>query len=180
MIRDVETWDAVRSRRNVRQYSGRSIGEADLEQIVEAGRRAPSAHNAQPWDFVVVTDPEMLQKLSNVWKGATHLVGAAGAIAVVSPTHEGDLREQMLVRYDAGQATMAMMITAADLGIGTAHTQIDDQELARELLGHPEDRYVSSLFALGYPADRPLRPLTRFDRRPLDEVFHRERWSPAP
>ena len=69
-----------------------------------------------------------------------------------------------------------MAIAAADLGIGSGHSAVGDQELARELLGFPEDRFCAYLLALGYPADRPLAPLTRINRRPFDEVVHRGRW----
>jgi nitroreductase len=51
----METWDAIRARRNVRRYTGQPIAREHLERICEAGRRAPSSQNWQPWDFVVVT-----------------------------------------------------------------------------------------------------------------------------
>jgi nitroreductase len=71
---------------------------------------------------------------------------------------------------------MQMMLAAADLGIGSGHAAIADQDLLRGLLGIPEDRRGAYLIALGRPANGPLRPLTRINRRPLDEVVHRERW----
>jgi nitroreductase len=171
----METWDAIRARRNVRAFTDQQIPAEQLERIVEAGRRAPSASNWQPWDFVVVTDRETLGKLSTVWRGAGHVAGAAAAIVVVSPLPEDERRGE-LIQYDVGQATMAMMIAAADLGIGTGHSSVGDQELARSIIGVPDDRFVPYLFSLGYPSDRPLRPLRRPNRRPLEEVLHRERW----
>jgi nitroreductase len=69
---------------------------------------------------------------------------------------------------------MLMMLAAADLGIGTCHSSVQDQELARKILGSPEDHFLAYL--LGYPADGPLRPLKRLNRRPFDEVVHRGRW----
>jgi nitroreductase len=171
----VETWDAIRARRNVRQYADRRVADEDLERIVEAGRRSPSARNWQPWDFVVVTERGLLRELSKVWRGAAHVADAAAAIAIVSPLPDAE-REGELLQYDIGQATMAMMIAAADLGIGTGHASVEDQELARSLLAIPQDRFVAYLIGLGYPAGRPLAPLRRIDRRPLEDVFHRERW----
>jgi nitroreductase len=53
---------------------------------------------------------------------------------------------------------------------------IADTDLARTLLGHPEDRFCVALMSLGYPHDRPLVPIQRPDRRPFDEVVHRGRW----
>jgi nitroreductase len=75
-----------------------------------------------------------------------------------------------------GQATMQMMIAATDLGIGSSHAALDDQELARRVLGIPEDRFCVGLVAFGYPVDRPLRPIERPNRRPQEDVIRRERW----
>jgi nitroreductase len=171
----VETWDALRSRRNVREFSEQHVSEADLERILEAGRLAPSAKNWQPWDFVLVTDREQLRELTGVWQGAWHAAGAAAAIAIVAPEPE-DARWRDLLQYDLGHATMAMMLTAADLGVGTCHSSVQDQDLARTILGFPDDRFCAYLVSLGYHADRPLAPLRRLNRRPFDEVVHRGRW----
>ena len=54
----MQTWEAIRSRRDVRSFEDRAVPTDHLNEILEAGRRAPSARNRQPWDFVVVTDPE--------------------------------------------------------------------------------------------------------------------------
>jgi len=70
---------------------------------------------------------------------------------------------------------MLMMLAAADLGIGSGHSAVADQDLARTLLGHPEDRFLAYMIALGYP-DRPLTPIERPNRRPFAEVVHRGRW----
>ena len=69
-----------------------------------------------------------------------------------------------------------MMVAAVDLGIGSGHVAVADQELARRVLGLPEDRVCAHLVVLGYPAGRPLAPLRRPDRRPFDEVVHRGCW----
>ncbi len=171
----METWDAIRARRNVREFAERPVPEDALDRILEAGRLAPSASNWQPWDFVVVTDRERLKQLAGVWRGASHTAGAAAAIVIVSPV-QTELRRSRLLEYDVGQATMAMMIAAADLGIATGHAAVDDQELARATLGFPEDRFAAYLFSLGYPKEKPLAPLRRLDRRPFAEVVHRESW----
>jgi nitroreductase len=171
----METWDAIRARRNVRTYKPEPVSAADLDRIAEAGWRAPSASNRQHWDFVIVTDPEQLKALSTVWRGAGHIAGAAAAIALVLPQPEDD-RARVTDRYDLGQATYAIMLAAADLGIGTGHSSVGEQERAREILGVPDDHDVAYLIGVGYPADRPLRPIVRPDRRPFDEVVHHGHW----
>jgi nitroreductase len=171
----VETWDALRARRNVRQFTDRSVPEDALERILEAGRRAPSAGNWQPWDFILVTDRAQLVELSKVWQGARHVAGAAAAIAIVAPEPQDD-RQSALLQYDLGQATYAMTVAAADLGIGTGHAAAADQEQARSVLGFPEGRFLAYMLSVGYPADKPLAVVERLNRRPFDEVVHRGRW----
>jgi nitroreductase len=171
----VETWDAIRARRNVRKYTDRPIEPADLDRVLEAARRTPSSVNQQAWDFVVVTDRERLQELSSIWRYAAHVASSAATIALVIPV-SGDQDERDTDWYDAGQATMSIMLAAADLGIGTGHASVGDQDLARRILGLPEDREVAILVALGYPAERSLKPIRRPKRRAFDDVVHRERW----
>jgi nitroreductase len=171
----VETWDAIRSRRNVRSYGQRAIAPEDLDRILEAARRAPSAGNQQAWDFVVCTDREQLTQLAGVGPAAGHVASSAAAIALVGPRSD-DAQMHDLVQFDLGQATMSVMLAAADLGIGSAHAGVGDQELARRLLGVPEDRFCALLVALGVPADRPLTPIERPDRRAFTDVVHRGHW----
>jgi len=169
----METWEAITSRRNVRSFADRPIPAADLDQILEAGRRSPSSQNWQPWDFILVTDREQLRELAGVWRGAAHVAGAAAAIVVIGPAADNEFHRAQL---DLGQATMAMILAAADLGIGSCHAGVADVELARRLLGFPQDRGWAFLISLGYPADRPLTPIKNPRRRPFGEVVHRDRW----
>ena len=165
-------WDAIRSRRDVREFDRRPISDADLDQILEAGRRAPSSNNWQPWDFIVVTDRQQLTELAKVWRGGGHVARSAATIALIAPADD----ERRRAPFDLGQATMSIMLAAAGLGIGSGHSAVGDQQLARELLGFPEDRTCAFLISLGYPAGRPLAPISRPDRRPFDEVVHWGRW----
>jgi nitroreductase len=171
----MEAWDAIRARRNVRSYLPAPVSDSDLDRIAEAGRRAPSAKNDQHWDFVIVTDHGRLQELSTVWRGAGHIAMAPAAIALIVP-EPPDERTKLIDQYDLGQATMAMTIAATDLGIGTGHSSVGDQERARAILGVPEGHLVSYLLGIGYPADRPLKPILKPNRRPFVDVVHRGQW----
>jgi nitroreductase len=171
--RDVSAWDAIRSRRNIRQYAERPIDAEDLDQILEAARRSPSSQNTQPWDFVVVTDRDQLSRLAGVWVGGKHIAGSAATIALITSAEAYDGRQ---VQFDLGQVTMSIMIGAAGLGIGSCHSAVGDQDLARELLGHPAGTTCPLLISLGYPAGAPLVPIRTPDRRPLTDLVHRGRW----
>jgi nitroreductase len=166
-------WDAIRARRNVRTFADRPVDPADLDLILEAARRSPSSQNWQPWDFILVTGRDRLTELAKVWRGAGHVASSAATIALIAPAADNEFRR---AQFDLGQATMTIMLAAAGLGIGSCHAGVGDKQLARELLGFPADRDCAFLVSLGYPADRPLRPIARPDRRPFDEVVHRGRW----
>jgi nitroreductase len=169
---EMTVFDAIRSRRDVREFDSRPIPQAELDQILEAGRRSPSSQNRQPWDFVVVTDRQQLTRLASVWRAAGHVAQSAATIALIAPG--GDQRQR--AQFDLGQATMSMMLAAAALGIGSGHSAVSDQDLARELLGFPQDKVCAHLIPLGYPSGRPLVPIRKPDRRPFDEVVHWGRW----
>jgi nitroreductase len=147
---------------------------------------APGAHpgggaagtilgNWQPWHFVVVTDYEQLGELAEVWQGGRHIVGSAATIGLVAAEPE-DQRHRDWLMYEFGQATAFIMLAAADLGIGSGHSAVLDQDQARRVLGFPDGYRAVYRIGLGYPADRPLRPLSRPNRRPFDEVVHWVRW----
>ena len=172
-LRLMQTWDAITSRRNVRTFSAEPIAAGDLDRILEAGRRAPSSQNWQPWDFVVVTNRAQLRELAGVFYGAHHVEHAAAAIAVIAPAQDNEYHR---AQFDLGQAVMSMTLAAADLGIGSCHAGVTDLPLARQVLGLPADRDWVLLLSLGYPADRPLAPVTNPKRRPFDEVVHRDQW----
>ncbi len=172
----METWDAITSRRNVRDYGERPLPEEALDRILRAGWRAPSSRNWQPWDLVVVTDREQLTQLSRVWQGGGHIAQAAAAVGLVIDAYDAGSREREIALYDLGQASLQMMVAAADLGIGSGHSAVQDQDLAREVLGLPQGKILQYVIDFGYPADRPLKPIQRPNRRPFEEVVHRGRF----
>lgn len=171
----METWEAITSRRNVRNYTDQPIADEDLDRILEAARRTPSSGNQQAWDFIVCTDRAQLEELAKVWQGAGHVARSTATIALIAPNSDNQWQRDG-VQYDLGQATMSLMLAAADLGVGTAHAAVTDQDLARRILGFPDDRFCAWLIGLGYPADRPLTPVKRPTRRPFDDVVHRGGW----
>lgn len=164
--------EAIAARRDVREFDDKPVPGADLDKILEAGRRSPSGSNWQPWDFVVVTDRQQLTELAGVWRGGGHVARSAATIALIAPGGEDRQRAQ----FDLGQAAMSIQVAAAALGIGSGHSAVSDQDLARRLLGFPQDKVCAWLIPLGYPAGRPLAPLSKPNRRPFDDVVHRGRW----
>jgi len=102
--------EAIRKRRSVREYTGDEIPRKDLEQIVDAGRLAATGNNKQPWDFIVVTERDMIEKL----KVAAQWMDKAGAIIAVVL----DLSSRWWLE-DGSAAVENMLIASTALGYGS-------------------------------------------------------------
>jgi nitroreductase len=173
----MQVWDAVRTKRMVRRFEPRPLAPEHLLRIVDAGRHAGSSKNQQLWDFVVVENREQLQRLAEVGAFAAHLAGAAAAIGLVTPDPRAPGASLSLV-WDSGLAAQNMMLEAWELGVGSCPVTVYEQDIVRDALGLPADRWCGYLLSLGYPADPAdlTRPPKAGGRRPLDDVLHRERW----
>jgi nitroreductase len=163
----METWETIRSRRDIREFAERALPDDALRRVLEAGRRAPSSRNWQPWTFVVVTEHDQLRRLADVWQGAGHVARSAATIALVTDDPAPHDRDRL--HYDLGQATMQMMLAAADLGVGSGHSIVEDQTLAAQVLGLGPTQVCWYLVPLGWPR-RPLRPVDEPDRRSYEQV----------
>ena len=169
--------DAVRKKRAIREFAERPLAENHLAQILRAGRRAGSSKNLQRWAFIVVRDRERLRELAAAGPWAGHLAGAAAAVALVTPDPRGP-DQPLSVLFDLGQAAGNMMLVAWELGIGSVPATVYDHDLARRILGYPEDHHCEYVLSFGYAADPAAltAPLRLGGRRPLEEIVHEERW----
>ena len=170
---DVST--AINTKRAVREFLVKPIPEEDMETILNAGRRAQSAKNRQPWHFIAIRDDRLLKSLSELGIYAGHLAGAALGVAIITPPME----QRFSIMFDAGQAAAYMQLAAWELGIGSCPATIYEPEKARELLGFPDDLHIYLALSFGYPKDetaitRP--PSKKGGRKAFDEVVHYERW----
>lgn len=158
--------DAVRRLRAVREFRDEPLPDDVLRAILEAGRRAQSSKNSQPWQFVVVRDRATLEALAACGTYAGHLAGAAAGVALVAST-DWD--------YDLGLATAYMMLAAWELGVGSCIASLHEPDKAKTLLGVPAERRLTVALSFGYPA-AGWQPASMGGRRPLDELVHWERW----
>lgn len=159
--------EAIRTKRAVRRFSPQPVPEADMRSVLDAGRRAQSSKNDQPWTFILVTDRATLAALGATGQYAGHLAGAAFGIVLVSrPGYS----------FDMGQVAAYMQLAAWELGLGSCIASFWEPERAKAILGVPEDLACDLAISFGYPAEAP-RPARAGGRRPLDEVVRRERWS---
>jgi len=174
----MDAYEAIVSKRDTRRYAERSIPEDILQRILQAGRMAGSAKNAQPVRFVVLQSREGKEALAACGQWATHLVAAPIAIAVVL-VPEGDEPGTPFTLFrgpfDAGRAAQNMMVAAWSLGITSCPASMHDGEGAGKALGLPDGHVVANVIAFGYPEEGQLLHGGR-QRIPLADVVHWERW----
>lgn len=167
--------DAIRGKRAVREFRPQPLSDDVMHAILNAGRRAQSAKNRQPWRFIAVTDRALLQKLSTLGEYAGHLAGAALGVCILT----SDPNERFSIMFDAGQAAAYMQLAAWELGVGSVPATIYEPEKARKLLCFPADYHLRIALSFGYPADESV--LTRANkpggRARFDEVVHWNTWE---
>ena len=166
--------DAIRTKRAVRKFTDKPLPEQAVHTILNAGRRAQSSKNSQPWIFIAIQDKGILKPLSECGDWAGHLAGAALGVAILTP----DPGQRFQVMFDAGQSAAYMQLAAWELGIGSCLASIYQQEIARQILGYPEDLYLYIAISFGYPLEEKVlnAPPRRGGRRPIDEIVHFDRW----
>jgi nitroreductase len=164
--------DAIRTKRAVRHFQDKPLPDETVRAILNAGRRAQSSKNTQPWHFVAIRDRETLKRLATLGDFAGHAAGAALAVVLVSP----DPATRWSVPYDLGQAAAYMQLAAWELGIGSCIGAIYHMDKARALLGIPADLHGESFISFGYPAPNVTRPANPKGRRAMNDVTHWERW----
>jgi nitroreductase len=161
----MDALEAIRRRRSVREYTGDPIPREDLETIVDAGRLAATGNNKQPWDFVVVTEREMIEKL----KVAARWMEKAGAIIAVVMD-----KSSRWWLEDGSAAVENMLIASTALGYGSCWLEgntLPREEEFKELLGIPKERRLLTLVPIGVPTEWPTR-----DKKSLEDVIHWERY----
>jgi len=149
----------IRTRRSIRRFEPRAVEPEKVEALLEVALRSPSSMGTNPWSFLVVTDPGILEALSKAKPlGAAFLKGAPMAVVVLA-----DPAKSSVWIEDASIATLLLHLAAHALGLGSCWIQIrdrmhDDQQSAdsyiRGLLGIPENLAVEAMVAVGYPAEK--------------------------
>jgi len=160
--------EALRGRRSVRVYEpGKAIPKETLEILVDCGRLAATGRNVQPWEFIVITNPDRLRQVAGITEYGKFIADCAACIAVVC-------EDTKYYIEDGAAATQNIMVAAWSLGIGSCWVAGDKKEYAdhlRTVLGAPDTHKLLSLIALGYAAK-----ISNPRKRPLTEVLHWEQY----
>jgi nitroreductase len=157
----VNLLDLIKARRSIREYAADDISDAQIESLLEAAMAAPSASNRQPWEFIVVRDPELRGALSEVHSWGRMAASAPVVIAVCGRT---DVSRHWV--EDCAAATANLLLAATALNLGAAwvaiHPDPDRHAAVRGILRIPDSVQTLCLIPLGYPADTKA-PHTKYD-----------------
>lgn len=169
----MDTFLAIASRREVREYAGRPIPAEAEERILEAGRIAGSSRNTQPWRFLVVESPSLRERVAESVYVSGNVRGAA--LVVVIALHGRGRTE-----FDAGRAAQNMMLAAWDDHIGSCPNGMPDPDAVARLLDLGEGERPTVVLTFGYPArtrdpqrHTAIEWIERANRKPFDEVVQR-------
>ncbi|MFI3315468.1 MAG: nitroreductase family protein [Rikenellaceae bacterium] len=151
------TIKTIHERTSVREYSTQEVESETLIQLVKAGMAAPTAMNKQPWEFVIVTDREILNRLGET---KPPVKKAQAAIVVL-----GNTQTSTSWVIDCSAATQNILLAATSLGLGTvwtgAHGNAKFEQEIIEALSLPENIMPLNVIAIGYPIDTP-QPKDKF------------------
>jgi nitroreductase len=161
----MEALEAIQKRRSIRKYTGETIPRPDLEKIVDAGRLAATGNNKQPWEFIVITERGMIEKL----KVASKWMEKAGAIIalVMDPSSRWWIE-------DGAAAVENILIASTALGYGACWLEgytVPHEEEFKTLLGIPENKRLLTLIPIGVPEEWPSR-----EKKPLQDVLYWEKY----
>jgi nitroreductase len=169
----VDTFLAVASKREVREYAGRPIPVDAAERILDAGRTAGSSQNRQPWRFLVVDSPSLRERLAEAVYVPANVRGAALVVVIA-------LRGRGPTAFDAGRAAQNMMLTAWNERIGSCPNGMPDPDAVAQLLDLDEGERPQVVLTFGFPLrtrdpqrHTAMEWIERADRKPADEVVQR-------
>jgi len=185
----MDFFEVVRTRRSIRRFADKPVEDEKIHELLEAVRQAPSWANLQCWRFIVVKDPPVKEKISEIsyvesffapkgYKSNPARKGLAEApvviVACADPSQSGTIWEQPYYMTDMGLAAQTLMLAARALGLGTVFVGVFDEEKIRSMLSIPSNIRVVGLFPVGYPLEEKA---SGPPRKPFDEIVFREKWG---
>ena len=163
----MECIEALKTRRSVRAYTGEPVSREVIEDIIDCGRLAATAINIQPWEFIVVTDAELLRAIAAATDYGKFIARAAACVVVLS-------QDTKYYLEDGCNASQNILLAGHAHGLGGCWIAGDKKpyaETVRRMVGAPEGYRLVSLLALGHPAEKPEKA-----KRPLTELLHWEKF----
>ena len=170
-----QTMELIKGRRSIRRFSKEKIDRKQLETLVEEAVWAPSGSNAQAWQFVVVDDESMLNRLMALLPGVLQAPPALICLCIDYQREldrAGKLGVDVLGIMDVSMAAQNIMLAAKTMNLGSCAVKGFNEEVIRMALALPENVKPELLVILGYP-EKPVKAPVR---RPLEEVLHWQKY----
>ena len=158
-------------RSSVRNFEPKPVEKEKLLYVLEAARIAPSAVNFQPWQFIVITDPEILKSIHAVYT-RDWLVTAPAIIVAMGDHNKGWHRKsdgKDFTDIDVAIAVDHLMLAATEQGLGTCWVCNFDAEKCCDILNTPDNLEMIALIPIGYPV---VEPKSAKKREPIDQLVH--------
>ena len=167
----MDVFEAIFGRRSIRRYLSKPVEEEKVLKCLDAARWAPSAVNSQPWEFIVVKDPELRRKLADIHRWGRHMAESPVVIVVLADPSKSPVYWQ----NDTGAAIQNLLLSAYAQGLGTCWIGVHGsrfEESIKELLNVPKHLRVVCAITLGYPAESPSS-----SRRSLEDIVHWDKYG---
>ena len=166
--------DAIFKRVSVRKFSNEPVDEWQVERLLRAAMAAPSGGNQQPWQFVVVTDAQLNEKLGEVSKFSQP--AAAAPLNIVPVIDRSGARFPELAQLDLSACVENILLEAAELDLGAVwlcvYPETDRMNHVASVLSIPDDFEPFAIVSVGHPAERPHDQQDRFN----EGRVHHDRW----
>lgn len=148
----MHVYEAIQNRRSIRRYEDKPVEPEKIEKLLKAAMQAPSAGNQQPWEFIVVTNKDMLEKLAQAHIYAGPMKQAALGIIVLG-NHKW-LKFPSYWQQDLAAATQNLLLEAVELELGAVWMGVAPEEdrmnFIKELFNLPQGVEPFAMLALGY------------------------------
>ena len=169
----MEVIEAIKTRRSIRKFKSEPLQEEHLKKILKAAQQAPSAGNKQPWQFIVVRDPDTKARLGKIARNQTWISKASVIIVALAMDKKSPQIYEKWAERDVMIAVEHMVLSAWSLGYGTCWIGAFTEKDIKDLLGIPQEMTVINLLPIGVPDVNPEKR----SRKPFEEIFHYEKYT---
>jgi len=168
-------FEAIETRRSIRAFTNEEVSEEEVQKLIDAARRAPSAGNIQPWEFVIVRDPKIKQELSVAALNQNFIKEAPVVIVVCADEARsswgyGSRGASLYCLQDTAAAIQNLLLAACALGLGTCWVGAFHENEVAKVINTPRNVRPIAIIPVGHPAEKPrARP-----KRSISEIVHYE------
>ncbi len=167
VLKEIQQWVSIKN------FTNDKVDKKSLDRILEAGRRAPSAKNRQPWRFIVCRDENVRKKIQEASYGQEHVGQAPVIIAACTTNIEYRMPNgQLSYPVDISIASTFMLLQSRAEGLGSCMVTTFDEDEVKDILSIPYSMRVVMLLLVGHPAEIPINNT----RKPLSQIVGYDHW----